>query len=84
MHTCTKVLITQSQSTQIHWIKAIIDLDELHRSTKKNCFAHGFYIYICREFIKMRVNKYDLRKNLKMSEAYQAYFDLPVKNQDKI
>lgn len=41
------------------------------------------FCYICGEFIKVREKKYDLSKNLKICEAYQTYFNLPVKNQDK-
>ncbi|KPJ16495.1 hypothetical protein RR48_01062 [Papilio machaon] len=41
------------------------------------------FCYICGSFIKVREKKYDLSTNLKICEAYQAYFNLPVKNQDK-
>ncbi|KAL4706484.1 hypothetical protein ACJJTC_015682 [Scirpophaga incertulas] len=50
------------------------------RSFKRNADS---FCYICGEFIKVREKKYDLSTNLKICEAYQAYFNLPVKNQDK-
>lgn len=50
------------------------------RSCERNADS---FCYICGEFIKVREKKYDLSTNLKICEAYQAYFNIPVKSQDK-
>lgn len=42
------------------------------------------FCYICGEFIKVRDLKYELSKNAKLCEAYEAYFHRPIRNQDKI
>ncbi|XP_074027684.1 uncharacterized protein [Leptinotarsa decemlineata] len=41
------------------------------------------FCYVCGKCIKVREEKFDLSTNLKIRKAYQAYFYLRVKNQDK-
>lgn len=41
------------------------------------------FCYVCGYFIKATANKYSLETGLKMCEAYNAYFGMPVGDQDK-
>jgi hypothetical protein len=41
------------------------------------------FCFICGEFIKLRSTTFSLATNLKICEAYEAYFNLPIRNQDK-
>lgn len=41
------------------------------------------FCFICGEFIKVRSKKFSLATNLKLCEAYKAYFKLQIRNQDK-
>lgn len=42
------------------------------------------FCYVCGEFIKVRAKKFSLSSNKKLCEAYEAYFNMPVRSQDKI
>lgn len=41
------------------------------------------FCFICGEFIKIRSKKFALATNVKLCEAYEAYFNLKIRNQDK-
>ncbi|KAF7269044.1 hypothetical protein GWI33_017896 [Rhynchophorus ferrugineus] len=41
------------------------------------------YCYICGQFIKVRDVKYELNTSHVLREAYEVYFNCPVRNQDK-
>lgn len=41
------------------------------------------FCFICGEFIKIRSKKFSLATNLKLCKAYEAYFNLQIRNQDK-
>ena len=42
----------------------------------------GAFCYMCGEFVKARDIKYELNKNVKLCEAYEAYFQYSIRNQD--
>lgn len=42
------------------------------------------FCYICGEFIKVRAKKFSLSTNIRLREAYKAYFNLTIRSQDKI
>lgn len=41
------------------------------------------FCYVCGQFIKQRAKKYSVEVSAKMCEAYNAYFGMPVGDQDK-
>lgn len=41
------------------------------------------FCYICGQFIKVRDTKFKLKTSQVLCEAYEAYFNFPVRNQDK-
>ena len=41
------------------------------------------FCYVCGEFLKQRANKYSVKSSAKMREAYNAYFGMPVDDQNK-
>jgi len=46
------------------------------QASSRSCF-------ICGEFIKTRGKKFSISSIVKMCEAYRAYFEMPVGDQDK-
>lgn len=42
------------------------------------------FCYVCGEFIKIGANKYSVATSARMCEAYNAYFGIPVGDQDKV
>lgn len=53
-------------------------------SSKKCKNPVDSFCYICGEFIKVRAKKICLSSNTRLCEAYEAYFNLPVRSQDKV
>ncbi|XP_076315476.1 uncharacterized protein LOC143228016 [Tachypleus tridentatus] len=41
------------------------------------------FCYACGQFIKTRAKRYSVTGSIKMCEAYKAYFDTPVGDEDK-
>ncbi|XP_076359557.1 uncharacterized protein LOC143251981 isoform X2 [Tachypleus tridentatus] len=41
------------------------------------------FFYLCGQLIKTRAKTYSMTASAKMCEAYQAYFGMPVRDQDK-
>ncbi|XP_076373123.1 uncharacterized protein LOC143257936 [Tachypleus tridentatus] len=41
------------------------------------------FCYVCGQFIKTKAKTYSVTASAKMCEAYKAYFDMPVGDQDK-
>ncbi|XP_062816321.1 uncharacterized protein LOC103282261 [Anolis carolinensis] len=41
------------------------------------------FCYVCGEFIRTGKNKFSLATSVRMREAYEAYFGMPVRHQDK-
>nr|XP_022910769.1 uncharacterized protein LOC111421790 isoform X3 [Onthophagus taurus] len=52
-------------------------------SSRKCKYDADAFCYICGQFIKVRDVKYELNTSHVLCEAYEAYFDRPVRNQDK-
>ncbi|CAF4947727.1 unnamed protein product [Pieris macdunnoughi] len=52
-------------------------------SSRKCKYDADAFCFICGQFIKVRDVKYELKTSHVLCEAYEAYFDCPVRNQDK-
>lgn len=51
-------------------------------SPRKCKYDADAFCFICGQFIKVRDVKYELKTSHVLCEAYEAYFDFPVRNQD--
>jgi len=53
-------------------------------ASKRSCkHPVDAFCFICREFIKTRGKKFSISSLVKMCEAYKAYFEMHVGDQDK-
>ncbi|XP_042889698.1 zinc finger and BTB domain-containing protein 14-like isoform X3 [Penaeus japonicus] len=75
----------QAQATEGGLPSRVPGPSRLQGMASRDCkYPADAFCYVCGEFIKAGASKYSVGTSARMCEAYNAYFGIPVGNQDKV